>query len=218
MIKEVLLNHRGGNYIYRVNCDKLDKLCNGHFVSLKTYLNFIVKNCPNPFFNNGPRSSLLKFKLLNDVMEVAGHEVSTLARYGLEINKDRFSDAHSKVQVFMLEHDKNTLAMEVPIWLMPNELAGYKKFFNDEEILTGHIDILRVKDEKIWIWDYKPDAKKEKYASTQIFFYAYMLSKRTGINLDKIRCGYFDRNFTFVFKPLESYLYKLNEQKNLITK
>ncbi|MBU4503046.1 MAG: PD-(D/E)XK nuclease family protein [Nanoarchaeota archaeon] len=72
--------------------------------------------------------------------------------------------------------------------------------------MTGHIDILRIEDEKIWVWDYKPNAHKEKYASTQTYFYALMLSKRTGIPLDDFRCGYFDQNHAFAFKPEEKII------------
>ena len=67
--------------------------------------------------------------------------------------------------------------------------------------MTGHIDILRVDDDKVWIWDYKPNAHKEKFASTQVFFYALMLSKRTSIPLENFRCGYFDSSYAYLFKP-----------------
>lgn len=217
-IKEVFFNHKGGLYVYRLNKDKIDELCSDKFASLKEYLDFMIKNCPNHYFNGGPRGSCLKFKLVDDVLEVAGHEVSSLAMYGLEVNNGRFNDAHSKVQTFMLEHDKTTIAMEIPIWLMPDELAGYKQLFKSTDVLTGHIDLIRIEDGHVFIWDYKPNARREKYASTQIFFYAYMLSKRTGIPLDKFRCGYFDKNFTFVFKPDESFLHRLNEQATLLFK
>ena len=214
VIEEVFFKHKGGKYTYKFHKEKIKQLCNG-FVSLGGYLDFVSKNCPNHFFNTGPRSSLLKFKLVDEINGIDGHEISYYAKYGLEINKDRFADAHSKVQNFMVEHDKNTIAMEVPIWLMPNEIAGYNSLFKSKEVLTGHIDLLRIENDTIWIWDYKPHAHKEIYASTQIFFYAYMLSKRTGIPLEKFRCGYFDKNFTFVFEPRVSYLYKLNQQVTL---
>ena len=217
-MEEVYFNHRGGRYVYRVHNVKANELCNGNGLSaVNSFLKSITRNCPHEYFQNGPRGSCLKFKLVDDLLEVGGHEVSSLAKYGLEVNKDRFRDAHSKVQVFMLEHDKATIAMEVPIWLHPNELAGYGKIFQ-KGVLTGHIDLLRVEDDKIWIWDYKPNANKEKYAATQTYFYAYMLSKRTGISLDKFRCGYFDSHFAFVFKPDPNLLLKLNDQTTLIRK
>ena len=108
----------------------------------------------------------------------------------------------------MLENDNKTIAVEVPIWLECNELNDFCKIFKTKEALTGHIDVLRIEDNKIWIWDYKPNSFEEKYATTQLFFYALMLSKRTGIGLDEFRCGYFDENYAFVFKPDISALKK----------
>ena len=62
----------------------------GGFISLSSFLDFMLKNCPNSYFNGGPRSSCLKFKLVDDILEVGGHRASTFAKHGLEINKDRF--------------------------------------------------------------------------------------------------------------------------------
>ncbi|MBI2499304.1 PD-(D/E)XK nuclease family protein [Candidatus Woesearchaeota archaeon] len=216
VIKQLFLKHKGGLYTYRVHNKKLDSYCkeNG-FNPLYNYLQGIFNECPNEYFNTGPRSSTLKFKLVDDLIEVQGHEVSLLARYGLDNNQFRFNDNHSKVQVFMLENDKNTIAMEVPIWLYPNEIGCYESVFRSKEVLTGHIDLLRIDDDKIWIWDYKPNANKEKYAPTQIFFYALMLSKRTGLDLSKFRCGYFDSNYAFLFKPQDKFLERLSKQKRL---
>ena len=207
VIKQLFLKHRGGLYTYRVHDKKLDTYCkeNG-FNPLYNYLQGIFNECPNEYFNTGPRSSTLKFKLVDDLIEVQGHEVSLLARYGLENNQFRFNDNHSKVQVFLLEMDDKTIACEVPIWLNHEELKNFNELFNSNLPLTGHIDLIRIEDEKIWIWDYKPGSFEEKFASTQVFFYALMLSKRTGIPLDKFRCGYFDENYAFVFKPEEKLL------------
>jgi len=56
---------------------------------------------------------------------------------------------------------------------------------------------------------------REEYASTQTYFYALMLSKRTGIPLENFRCGYFDSHYAFMFKPEESAISKIL-QKTLI--
>lgn len=103
--------------------------------------------------------------------------------------------------MFMLENDANTIAMEIPLWLHEHELEEYEKIFSCKTPLTGHIDLVRIENGKIWIWDYKPNAHLEKYAATQTYFYAYMLSKRTGIPLSEFRCGYFDAVNTYVFDP-----------------
>ena len=207
VIRGVSLQHKGGYYPYKLHNLKLNKLA-FEYPQLIWYLNRMFENCPNNYFENGPRSSSLKFKLNGvNIHQIIGHEVSSLCSLGLKSNRERFKDNHQKVQVFMLENDDKTVGMEVPIWLSEEEYKDYQQVFNSDETLTGHIDVLRIEDGKIWIWDYKPNAFNEKYASTQVFFYSLMLSKRTGINLDMFRCGYFDENYAFIFKP---------ELKNLI--
>ncbi len=205
VIQQTVLEHPGGFYQYRVHNLKSDSLCNGlnGYYSLKNYLQSMFNDCPHHLFRaGGPRSSALKFKIDDvNVIEVLGHEVSELARLGLQINKDRYKTAHSQVQVFMLENDSKTLAVEIPIWMTYLEMENYLDVFKTRQALTGHIDVLRVEGDKIWVWDYKPNASKEKFASTQVYFYSLMLSKRTGIPLAHFRCGYFDDKYAYVFKP-----------------
>ena len=64
MIKNLKLDHKGGYYNYKVHDLKLNKLANG-FSSLKNYLDDMFVNCPHEYFNSGPRSSGLKFRLNN---------------------------------------------------------------------------------------------------------------------------------------------------------
>lgn len=202
MIAHTVLGHPGGFYDYKIHNKKIDLLCNSKFFTLSDYLKNMLKECPNEYFFKGPRSSALKFNLPSiNLTHLPNYEIAELAKFGLELNKERFSENHPKVQNFMLENDNKTIAIEVPLWLNHNELSLYNEIFNSKDALTGHIDILRIEDEKLWIWDYKPNAIKEKYASTQVYFYALMLSKRTGISLDNFRCGYFDAKDTFIFNP-----------------
>ena len=201
VVRHRSFDHRGNYYFYRLHNLKLDKLCNGKFYPLKSYLHRVFEDCPNKYFNSGPRSSALKLNLGFDKIQIRGHEVSKLTLLGLENNQERYKTSHSKVQVFMLENDNNTIATEVPIWVKPDELSHFNEIFKSKEPLTGHIDVLRVEDGNVWVWDYKPNAKREKYADTQVYFYALMLSKRTGIEMKKFRCGYFDEDYAFVFKP-----------------
>jgi hypothetical protein len=172
---------------------------------LHRYLNRVFDDCPQEPFLAGPRSSRLKFDLGIRPRQIDNHEVTTLAREGLAW--DKYKEAHSNVQVFMLSYDKTTVGVEVPIWLKAYEIGSkYNELFGTQEPLSGHIDVLRTDGGKVWIWDYKPRAEKEKYASTQVFFYSLMLSKRTGIPLDRFMCGYFDENTAYAFKPDKKYL------------
>ena len=106
------------------------------------------------------------------------------------------------MELGLLNVDPKTVSVEVPLWLDSHELEHYETLFGSTEPLSGHIDILRIEDGKVWIWDYKPAAAKEKWASTQLNCYAHMLSARTGVPLEHIRCGYFDAETSFVFKPV----------------
>ena len=199
--------HEGGSYQYRLHNQKLNNLAM-NYPSLIWYLNKVFEKRPDDYFLKGPRSSALKFKLNElNMYQIIGHEINDLCNISLKVNKDRYKTGHSKVQVFMIENDDKTVAVEVPIWIEKNELNNFNGIFNSNEPLTGHIDILRVENNKIWVWDYKPKAFDERYAATQIFFYALMLSKRTNIPLNNFRCGYFDETYAFIFKP---------ELKNLI--
>lgn len=194
----------GWFYHYRLHCPKTDSLCCNGFSSLKGFMEKMMEACPDHYFDTGPRSSSLKFDVASNCVRVDGHEVCKLAEIGVE--SGRYKTAHSNVEVYMLENDDSTIAVELPIWLHHHELEMFKSLFDSEEPLTGHIDLVRVEDGNIWIWDYKPKAEKEKYADCQTLFYAIMLSKRTGIPLEKFRCGYFDEKSAFIFKPEISQL------------
>ena len=118
---------------------------------------------------------------------------------GLESNY--YDNAHMNVQMFMLSYDNKTIGIEIPIWLHKEEFANFENLLKSELPLSGHIDLVRIENGKIWIWDYKPNAHREKHAATQTYFYAIMLSKRTGIPLENFRCGYFDDKHSYVFDP-----------------
>ena len=197
MIKQISLEHKGGSYFYSVNNDKLDNI--SRFDQLKKYLYDVFNNCPHHYFNSGPRGSTLRFDSGLEIKKVSGHEISSLAKQGLQ--DDSFNSNHLKVQMFLLKNDPKTIAMEVPIWLKRQEFESFEDLFKSKEPLTGHIDLLRMEDDKIWVWDYKPNSEKEKYATIQLLFYAFMLSKRTGISLENFRSGYFDNRNAFLFKP-----------------
>lgn len=213
MILSKTLKH-GARYNYRIHKHKLENLCGNGFEQLKKFIISSFNNIPDEHFLKGPRSSVLKFSVLKEKPIKVDHEVTLLARMGLDSNY--YEDAHSNVQMFMLSYDEKTIAMETPIWLLPEELKEYQYIFGEENPLTGHIDILRIENNKIWVWDYKPNAHREKYADTQTFFYALMLSKRSGIPLSEFMCGYFDDKSVYTFSPEKIKIEELaNKSKTL---
>ena len=209
-VNTIKLNH-GWGYFYRIHTERLPGLAHNGFSSLQQYLLDVSKNCHEDIFQSGPRSSALKFDLGIETREVAGHQISKLAGVALT---NYHGTPHDKVQACALDSDPSAVGVEIPIWLKPTDLVGMPvskdildRIFADGEVLTGHIDLLSIDDGKIWVWDFKPRAHKERYASTQVFFYALMLAKRSGLSLEKFRCGYFDEHKAFLFKPSLEILY-----------
>ena len=110
------------------------------------------------------------------------------------------------VENFFLANDSTTVAIEVPVYIKPDELTKQEQKdygLTLDEPLSGHFDILQQRFEKIHILDYKPDAKKsDKTSAEQLFLYALAINKRTRIPLRKITCAYFDENNYFQLSPI----------------
>lgn len=80
--------------------------------------------------------------------------------------------------------------------------------------ITGHIDILQLRNGAVHILDYKPGGGKGKQggkAFTQLTLYALMLSRLTGLRLFDFKCAWFDENGYYEFFPLH-VVYKLRER------
>ncbi len=90
-----------------------------------------------------------------------------------------------------MTNNSATVAVEVPVYLTESE-SGYNK------PLTGHIDLIQVRSNRIHILDYKPDQSGN--VINQLSLYAKCLKKRTGI--PNITCAYFDENGYYQFTPI----------------
>ena len=78
-------------------------------------------------------------------------------------------------------------------------------------LLTGHIDLLQIRNGQIHILDYKPNAAKEKPIE-QLEWYALALSRLTGLRLYEFKCGWFDEKDYFEFYPLH-VVKKISDRK-----
>lgn len=203
-VKVAQLNH-GMIYPFRISDAKLNDLAIGKLYPLKVYLNHVFYNCPDEIFVEGPRASKMRFKLNAEITERKNEDIVKLAEIAL--NNKKFESAHDIVEDTLLQKDDSTIAAEIPLWTNYFEIAALgngaqlTKEIGSSKPLTGHIDLLQVKDERINILDFKPNASKEKWAPTQLFAYALMLSRRTGLSLENFKCCYFDEKTSFWFEP-----------------
>jgi len=112
--------------------------------------------------------------------------------------------------------------LEVPVLLDAEDINHYKHQLNfdipfslkDEEYLTGHIDLIQIRNGSIYIMDFKPSAEKTKPIE-QLTIYALALSRLTGIRLYHFKCAWFDDKNYYEFFPLH-VVYKINKKKDLI--
>jgi len=144
-------------------------------------------------------------------------KLTTFVIQGVVENKQR----HEEVQRFFIANDSVTVATEVPVSIRKEDVAHLEavlKFKVLEEagfihlknrktkvpfpdLLTGHIDIVQVRNGIVHILDYKPNAAKEKPIE-QLTWYALSLSRLTGLRLFEFKCAWFDEKDYFEFYPL----------------
>ena len=203
-IRSTSINHKQV-YNLRTHGDKLDRLA-GPFPSLISFLEEMHEDCPPEPFFSGPRSSSIHAGPLPVYDQPKTHIRCEHTLQGLRVNADRFAERHEQVQVYMLENDDCTVAMEVPLWINHQEAGVFQALMKADQCLSGHVDVLAIEDGHVWIWDYKPGADKERWVHVQLSAYALMLSRRTRIPLKKIRCGYFDDRLCRTFVPRQVHI------------
>jgi len=203
-IRSTPINHKQ-IYNLRTHGDKLSRLA-GPFPSLVSFLEEMHENCPPEPFFSGPRSSSIHAGPVPVYDQLETHLRCEHTSQGLQVNANRFAEHHEQVQVYMLENDACTVAMEVPLWIDYQEAGVFQTLMTTDQFLSGHVDVLAIEEGLVWIWDYKPNASKERWVHVQLSAYALMLSHRTGISLENIRCGYFDDQSCFTFTPRQAHI------------
>jgi transposase-like protein len=187
VIQSRTFSHRQ-EYKFKFHRLKTNILCRQQFPAIRRYLWHIAENCPNELFQEGgARCSDGNLPAMSLRLVRKDTNAVPLARLGLVLAKHR-RGRHEATQRFMLANDSATIAVEVPVYLYPNEAPDLKL----ADALTGHIDVLQIRYGKVWILDYKPEAKRETRAKFQLYLYARALSTRTRIPLSRIGLAYFD--------------------------
>lgn len=156
------------------------------FQLLKAYLEKIsTKDFPHHIFTVAgcdleQRASQLKFESL-DFAGIGKHNLANrLAELGLMLARTN-RERHPCVQNFMIMNDSCTVACEVPVYLTHDDIEYFRSrgftfsFENYRTPITGHIDLLQIRNGLIHILDYKPEAEKVN-AVNQLVIYALALA------------------------------------------
>ena len=213
-------------YNFKYNRAKLDLIINEEFrhfrfKPLQEFLELAVAECPHQLFQNPTkRASDYKNTFNLDQVRITPKDnfavkIANFVTQAVSNNKAR----HEALQNFMIANDTVTVAAELAV-LIGNDDINHLKHetgfdipitLKDGEYITGHIDLIQVRNGLIYIMDFKPSANKEKPID-QLTLYALALSRLTGIRLYHMRCAWFDQNNYYEFFPLH-VVYKLKKGK-----
>ncbi len=191
--------HQGLEYVFKYHRGKLERYAHS-YPGLIEYIRGFEKGCPDKMFESGKRCSQIKLdvNIRKSSRRTQACSLAEFALYGVNDNRKR----HDMVEDFMLINDTATVAVELPVWFWNKKM---------DLNISGHIDILQIRQNRIFVLDFKPNAykeNKEKVAS-QLYLYARALSYRTGINLNRFRCAWFDEIDYYEFSPSD-YKFKKN--------
>ena len=212
-IRSLKLYHR---QIYKFECHR-PKLAllresreHRRFAAVADFLERVPIECPHDLFRASERASqkaasfldtrhLMIVEKENAATRMAGLVIPTVGDNRLR---------HEALQRFMLANDSTTLAVEIPIWLTPVDIAALEAAHGVVLLpegsgagnITGHIDFLQVRNGAVHILDYKPGARADKPVA-QLMIYALALTRLAGLRLFDIKCAWFDQDEYCEFFP-----------------
>jgi len=177
------------------------------YAKLADFLESVPKICPHVLFRESSRASQISPNFIDQskliVVEKENFATRSAALVIPTVGDNRLR--HESLQRFMLANDSVTVAVEIPIWIRPEDIAKIEteygiQFFPDNapgetthQPITGHIDFLQVRNGAVHILDYKPDARTNKPIA-QLTIYALALSRLTGIPLFDFKCAWFNES------------------------
>jgi len=226
IIEEIHLLH-GQIYDFKYHRAKTEAILDEDFKhyklrQIKEFLELAAVECPHDIFRESQNraSEYHNFFNLDEVKIVRkDNTAGKLVRFVMQAvanNKLR----HQILQEFMLVNDSVTVGVEVPVLLGQDDILHFQNELNwqvpidlaDEEVITGHIDFIQVRNGTIHIMDYKPSAAKVKPID-QLTLYALALSRLTSLRLFNFKCAWFDENDYFEFFPLHVVMKKKKRKR-----
>lgn len=181
------------------------------FSPLADFLEAVPRICPHDLFTDesGSRGSQIADGFLDSsrltVREKQNTATDTAALVIPTVGNNR--DRHPALQRFMLANDSVTLAVEVPVWLSPEDVRAVEARHHirlsepgKSARVTGHLDFIQVRNDSVHILDYKPDAHTNRPVA-QLTVYALAIEHLTGIPLFDITCAWFNEDEYCEFYP-----------------
>jgi len=180
------------------------------FKKLQNYFKKVATGAiPNSIFNNKNMARVSQFKIkglksaflrsfskqLIRAGKITRYDSKTkLPNYAqkvyenYETNHFNKKPGHDPVLKNILIKDKDSIAIEVPIW----------KQFKEDIFLTGHIDLIQIRNNELSVIDYKPEGNF-LISLPQVSIYGLLLQKI--IDIDKLKCISFNKDEAWEYDP-----------------
>jgi len=168
------------------------------FQGLKRYFAWLEKSMDRTRFEEARNCSAVIHEDLAvgvETRHVKGTHLNHMAEKALTLVSDK-AKRHEVVEAYFLYTDRNTVVTELPLFAYDRELG---------EIVCGQLDLLQVRQGRVLLLDYKPNARKETRQSVmnQLTLYARALHYRASIPLWAMQCAWFDEKDIYYFSPRE---------------
>lgn len=220
-------------YLFQYHKAKLDLILNHYknpkFSLIKNYLEKIpTSNFPHHIFkeydkedtnqDKNNRASKIKLRTLEFNKSKKQNLANLFAKLALNLAKSN-NQRHQAIQDFFLINDSTTIAVEIPVYLTNDDIKYFrsKNFTIDLNYyrtpVTGHIDILQLRNNLIHILDYKPELQKNPVSESairQLSIYALALASKTKLAVKDFKCAFFNEDLYYEFYPLHA-LYEKKE-------
>ncbi len=145
-------------------------------------------------FLSGPRCSSLKIEH-NTSVKQKDNISPELTRLALNSQpKNTKKSPHEIVQDFFLINDSTTVATELPVFINSSETD-----LEVDEPITGHIDLVQIRYDNLYILDYKPNLNRPERHASQLALYKKAIQRRTSIPEHKIHTTAFNHHAYYEF-------------------
>ncbi len=157
---------------------------------LRRYINWIERSLPRKMFLEGPRCSSTDIDHEAEIEEKENlsPELTQLAFNSQPKNTPK--SPHETVEDFFLINDSTTVATELPVFINPEEIEE----IDVDDPITGHIDLVQIKYDDLYVLDYKPNLNNPEKHASQLQLYKKAIKERTSIPEDKINTAVFNKH------------------------
>jgi len=162
---------------------------------LRRYINWIERSLNRDMFLKGPRCSSTE---IDQDPNTEGKDNLTPELTQLAFNsqpKNSNRSPHEIVEEFFLINDSSTVCTELPVFINTDEVD-----LDINEPITGHIDLIQIRYDDLYILDYKPNLNNPERHASQLQLYKKAIQERTSIPKDKIHTAVFNKHSYYEFE------------------